>query len=363
MVKRKLHNGRDDGLTPLESLNLSEISSFSDLLEAMGKTAFSGRQIGNAFQVLLEMWRAGDCTVVLTVSGAMTVAKQGRIICDMIDRGMVQALVATGALIAHGLTEAIGLTHYYAPDDCDDRDLFLKGYNRIYDTLEMEANLDDVEALIADVLESSEPEDGIWSSSKLCRAIGKRLEVLNHGPGILRSALRKNIPVFIPAFTDSEVGLDCSIWAMRKALARSEFAHNGKGANPEHIFKAVPAFNPFFDLQEYARIIAKSDSLGIFTIGGGVPRNWAQQVAPYFDIASERLDIPLKTPRFQYGIRICPEPVHWGGLSGCTYSEGVSWGKFMSPEEDGRFAEVFADATLVLPLLMKAVFEKLDSAD
>lgn len=309
------------------------------------------------------MWRAGDCTVVLTVSGAMTVAKQGRIICDMIDRGMIQVLVATGALIAHGLTEAIGLTHYYAPDDCDDRDLFLKGYNRIYDTLEMEANLDDVEALIADVLESSEPEDGIWSSSKLCRAIGERLEVLNHGPGILRSAFKKNIPVFIPAFTDSEVGLDCSIWAMRKALARSEFANNGKGANPEHIFKAVPAFNPFFDLQEYARIIAKSDSLGIFTIGGGVPRNWAQQVAPYFDIACERLDISLKTPRFQYGIRICPEPVHWGGLSGCTYSEGVSWGKFMSPEEDGRFAEVFADATLVLPLLMKAVFEKLDSAD
>ena len=119
MLKRKFHNGRDDGLTPLESLNLSEISSFSDLVEAMGKTAFSGRQLGSAFQVLLEMWRSGDCTVVLTVSGAMTVAKQGRIICDMIDRGMIQVLVATGALIAHGLTEAIGLTHYYAPDDCD----------------------------------------------------------------------------------------------------------------------------------------------------------------------------------------------------------------------------------------------------
>ena len=363
MLKRKLHDGRDDGLTPLESLDLNEISSFSDLVEAMGKTAFSGRQLGNAFQVLLEMWRTGDCTVVLTVSGAMTVAKQGRIICDMIDRGMIQVLVATGALIAHGLTEAIGLTHYSAPDGCDDQDLFLKGYNRIYDTLEMEANLDDVEVLIADVLESSEPEDGIWSSSKLCRAIGKRLEVLNHGPGILRNALKKNVPVFIPAFTDSEVGLDCSIWAMQKALARYEFAHNGKGTNPEHIFKAVPDFNPFLDLQEYARIIAKSDHLGIFTIGGGVPRNWAQQVAPYFDIACKRLDIPLKTPRFQYGVRICPEPVHWGGLSGCTYSEGVSWGKFMSPEEGGRFAEVFADATLVLPLLMKAVFEKLDSAD
>jgi len=59
-------------------------------------------------------------------------------------------------------------------------------------------------------------------------------------------------------------------------------------------------------------------------------------------------------------VRICPEPVHWGGLSGCTYQEGVSWGKFVPPEEGGRFAEVLADATTVWPLLMKALFEELD---
>ncbi|MCX8064056.1 MAG: deoxyhypusine synthase family protein, partial [Candidatus Hydrogenedentes bacterium] len=63
---------------------------------------------------------------------------------------------------------------------------------------------------------------------------------------------------------------------------------------------------------------------------------------------------------FQYGVRICPEPVHWGGLSGCTYSEGVSWGKFVSYEEGGRYAEVLCDATVVFPLLMKAIFEELD---
>jgi deoxyhypusine synthase len=83
-------------------------------------------------------------------------------------------------------------------------------------------------------------------------------------------------------------------------------------------------------------------------------------VGPYCEIAVERLKLPLEVPRFRYGIRICPEPVHWGGLSGCTYSEGVSWGKFVSPEKGGRFAEVHADATMVWPLLMKAVFEELD---
>ena len=114
------------------------------------------------------------------------------------------------------------------------------------------------------------------------------------------------------------------------------------------------------DLQEYARFIGQASELGILTVGGGVPRNWAQQVGPYYEITNYRLGTRLRAPRFRYGVRICPEPVHWGGLSGCTYSEGVSWGKFVSPKEGGRYAEIYADATVVLPLLTKAVFEELD---
>ena len=86
----------------------------------------------------------------------------------------------------------------------------------------------------------------------------------------------------------------------------------------------------------------------------------AQQVAPYCDITNHRLGTNLNTPRFRYGVRICPEPVHWGGLSGCTYSEGVSWGKFVPKSEGGRYAEVYADATVILPILAAALFEELE---
>jgi deoxyhypusine synthase len=71
--------------------------------------------------------------------------------------------------------------------------------------------------------------------------------------------------------------------------------------------------------------------------------------------------VEFDLPRFIYGVRICPEPVHWGGLSGCTYSEGISWGKFVPHSQGGRFAEVHADATVVWPLLTKAVFETMDA--
>ena len=356
MPERELHDGRQDGLTPLESLDLSQIGSFAELLRAMAKTAFSGRQLGEAFEILLEMVRDPDCLVILTLSGAMTVAKQGRIICEMIDRGLVQIVISTGALIAHGLTESIGLVHYrYEPSQSDEL-LFRHGYNRVYDTLEMEANLDNLERLVTELLDSETPEGGVWSSAALCRAIGRRLSEMDRGPGILRSAFEKDVPVFIPAFTDCELGLDVATWAMRRHVQQD-------GGSLETAFQAVPPFNPFLDLQHYARLMTEAQRTGILTIGGGVPRNWAQQIAPYVDIAKSRLGWPRPAPRFRYGVRICPEPVHWGGLSGCTYSEGVSWGKFVPPAEGGRFAEVYADATVVLPLLIKAVLEELERTE
>ncbi len=94
------------------------------------------------------------------------------------------------------------------------------------------------------------------------------------------------------------------------------------------------------------------------TIGGGVPRNWAQQVGPYIEIGNLRLGLNVKPPRFHYGVRICPEPDYWGGLSGCTYQEGLSWGKFVTPKDGGQFAEVLSDATVVWPLLMMGILER-----
>jgi deoxyhypusine synthase len=358
MEPRELHDGRSDGLVPLHSLDLSRVQTFPDLLRAMSSTAFAGRQLGEAFEILLQMARDAECKVVLTLSGAMTVAKQGRIICEMIDRGLVDCVISTGALMAHGLTESIGLTHYRYDPTKSDETLFDQGYNRIYDTLEMEANLNDVERLVRATLNDVTPEDGVWSSARLCREIGRKLDEGDMGVGILRSAFQQDVPVFIPAFTDSEVGLDVATWAMRNWVEANGL--DPRTLTADELLRVPPAFNPFLDMLEYARLIGTAETLGIFTIGGGVPRNWAQQVAPFYDITNNRVGSNLRPPRFKYAVRICPEPVHWGGLSGCTYSEGVSWGKFVSPRDGGRFAEVYADATVVWPLLMKAVFAELD---
>ena len=293
----------------------------------------------------------------------MTVAKQGQIICDLLDRGLISAIVSTGAVLAHGLTESIGLIHYRYDSSQSDATLFAHGYNRVYDTLEMETNLNQVQRFVAHVLESEKPPAGGWCSSQLCAVLGRHLDQRDEGPGILRSAYQQGVPVFIPAFTDSEMGLDFAISAMLPVVkAARESRRPLDEMTAEELFTGVPAFNPFLDLQGFARLASSVPRLGIFTIGGGVPRNWAQQVAPYVEVTNHQLGTQLRVPRFQYGVRICPEPVHWGGLSGCTYSEGVAWGKFVPTEKGGRYAEVYADATTVLPLLVKALFESLDEA-
>jgi deoxyhypusine synthase len=156
------------------------------------------------------------------------------------------------------------------------------------------------------------------------------------------------------------MGLDVGTWAMGRAIDRARsLAGEGEDlAVLRAIQHSCPSFNPYLDLNGYADNVLSAKKLGIFTIGGGVPRNWAQQVGPYIEISNLRLGLNVKPPRFHYGVRICPEPDYWGGLSGCTYQEGISWGKFVAPKEGGRFAEVLSDATVVWPLLMMGLLER-----
>jgi deoxyhypusine synthase len=342
--ERHLHDPIEDRLVPLEPLDPTRVHSIDDLVRAMAKTAFTGRQLGEATDVLEAMARDKDCFVVMTLAGAMTVAKQGLIIGELIDRGIVNAIVSTGALMAHGLVEATGHAHFRYDPDVPDEQLYEQGYNRVYDTLEPERNLDDVERVMFQVLQEWDPNE-VMCSYKLNRVIGEFLSKNAKGQkGILKSAFEKGVPVFVPAFTDSELGLDVALSnRMRESAGRHKLR-----------------FDPFEDLEHFASTLLRQKRLGIFTIGGGVPRNWSQQFGPFIELRHRRMgeNVPLK--RYHYGVRICPEPVYWGGLSGSPYSEAISWGKFVPPAEGGRFGEVFVDATVGLPLIVTAVLERLD---
>jgi deoxyhypusine synthase len=336
-------DGFSHGFKPLRAMDLSQISSFEELLLQMSDTAFGARSLGEAFQVYTSMLKDPDCFIVGTFSGAMTMAKMGLVLCEMIDRGFLDAVVATGALVMHGLVENVGATHFKSEPDWTDEKLYEHGYNRVYDTIEAEKNLRET-GLNLDKMWEGIDHHVPCSSFQLLQKVGEYLFKNVKERGVLKSAWEKRIPVYIPAFTDSELGLDFAIY------------------NKIRQKQGKPAlrFDPFGDLEDYTGRIRAAKHTGVFTIGGGVPRNWSQQVGPYLEVSYRRTGEGQQLRRFKYGVRICPEPVHWGGLSGCTYSEGVSWGKLVPKKEGGQWAEVLCDATIAWPILIKAIMERFD---
>jgi deoxyhypusine synthase len=331
-------------LKPMKALDVAAAESTSDLLRGMAGTAFTGRMLGEAADVMEAMLRDPKCTVVMTLTGAMTMAGLRRLITEMVERGWVQCLIATGALVGHGLVEALGMTHYKADPNTSDDEYFTLRMNRVYDTIEPEQNLDELEVQVREVFRTMAEERGgePVGTAEILQTLGRALP----GEGILQSAAARGVDVLIPAFTDSELGLDLAVHHERARRTGSP----------------ALGYDAFRDLERYRALceqaVADDGKLGIFTIGGGVPRNWAQQIGPYIDVLNTRLGTNVPRIRFDYGVRICPDPVHYGHLSGCTYSEGVTWGKFTPIAEGGRYAEVLLDATVGWPLLVRAMIDR-----
>jgi deoxyhypusine synthase len=313
-------------------------TSVASLIADLAPYGGIAAQVAKAANALDAMVRDEQCLRFLTISGAMTVGKMDLIICDMIESGLTNAISSTGALMAHGLVSSIGLKHYKYNPVYNDTALARRKLNRVTDTLEPETNLDSVEEVIGKVfgqLKGSRP----ISPTILNRLIGKYLaENYPNERGILKSAYLFGVPVFVPAFVDSELGNDLYIHNIKR-----------KRRGKKSILVDLES-----DSKELVKLVTATKRFGIFTIGGGVPRNNVQNVAPLIEIINERLGTKMPPRRFTYGIRICPDRPHFGHLSGCTYSENESWRK---AAKNGVYAEVQADATQVWPFLVKYVLD------
>jgi deoxyhypusine synthase len=316
-----------------------ERSATTSFVAGLARYGGLAAQVAQGAKALQAMVSDRECVRFLTVSGAMTVGKMDLIIADMIELGLIQAISSTGALMAHGLVSSIGLKHYKYNPKYDDTELARRKLNRVTDTLEPETNLDTVEEVVGKVIAKIDGKK-MLSPTVLNKLIGKYLaENYPNDRGILKSAYLRGVPVFVPAFVDSELGNDIYIHNLKRRR---------RGEKP--ILMDLEQ-----DSKELIRLVTGSKRFGIFSIGGGVPRNNVQNVAPLIEIINQRLGPMFPNRRFSYGVRICPDKPHFGHLSGCTYSENESWRK---ADKNGIYAEVLADATQVWPFLVKYVMEK-----
>lgn len=302
-----------------------DIKSFNslDLIEQYDNMAFQARNIARASRIFDKMISDNECSIILCLAGSLFSAGLKQIIFDLMDHNMIDAIVSTGAIIVdQDFFEALGFNHYQGTPTADDKELMENKIDRIYDTYIDEDELRVCDNTIKEIADSL--EEKAYSSREFIIQMGKYLAEKNIGSGsVVRLAYEKKIPVFVPAFSDSSAGF---------GLVDHQWQRQGK---------ASVAIDSVKDFLELTKIKLKSKNTGLLMIGGGVPKNFAQDITVSADI------LGAKAEMHKYAVQITVADERDGGLSGSTLKEAHSWGKV----DEGNEQLVFSEATIALPLL------------
>jgi len=308
------------------------VRGLNQLLVEMKNLSFQGRALGEVYEIMLEMFRDENNTIFLGLAGSLSTAGLWKIIKWFIDERLVDVVVSTGAIISEDIYDAMGFK-YYKVNPCVDDSLLLKlKYDRFYDTIASEENYRKMERLIQEFIESI-PLDRVYSTAEFLYLFGKYLD--SEGiDSILASAYRSKVPVFSPALVDSAYGI-ASVLAYRRGYRL--------------VLDMVRDFNQIVEIGR------RSSKLSAIYIGGGVPKDYvnlvtvAQTIIVEYEEGSKNYYKPL-----EYVVQFTTDMPQWGGLSGATLDEAVSWGK-VSPLAKKRTVHV--DATIALPIVAHALAE------
>lgn len=299
------------------------------LIDQMQHTAFQARNLARAATIYQQMLMDQNCGVILCLAGSLISAGLKQVVVDMINHNMVDVIVSTGAnIVDQDFFEALGYKHYQGSPHLDDTALQAMAIDRIYDTLINEDELRICDQTVCDIAEKLSPRP--YSSREFLHEMGKYLE--QHGKqqdSIVLRSYQKNIPIFVPAFSDCSAGF---------GLVMHQVAHPEK-----HI-----SIDSVKDFRELTALKIAAKETGLLMMGGGVPKNFAQDIV----VAAELLgaDVPLH----KYAVQVTVADERDGALSGSTLREACSWGKVSVVHEQ----MVFAEATLAMPLIVGYALQK-----
>ncbi len=306
-----------------------KLRTVGELAEAMLNVGFQGRKLAEAVEVWTRM-AAENVTIFMGLSGAMIPAGMRKLIAFLIQHQLIDCLVSTGANIFHDCHEALGNSHYIGTHTINDIELYKRGIDRIYDIFAHEQKFESTERLVNDFAMALPAKT--YSSAEFMKLLGEHVDKMGGAAdSIIVSAYRHNAPIFVPALCDSSIGI---------ALYLAKLS--GKNILIDHIE----------DIRQITDMVREAESTGVIYVGGGVPKNFIQQTAVAIKTASG----DEEDYGHDYAIQFTTDSPQFGGLSGCTFDEAVSWGKV---KERAQKVQVFVDATIALPIVVHAVAEKI----
>jgi deoxyhypusine synthase len=304
------------------------------MVDAMEKMAFQARNLARGAKIFNMMQEDKDCAVFLTLAGSLISAGLKQIITDLVKNNMVDAIVSTGAnIVDQDFFEALGFKHYIGTQyGIDDQELRTLMIDRIYDTFIDEEDLRICDATIGEICDSLPHKP--HSSREFIREMGRFLDenekyAESRQESIVWNCYKKGVPIFVPAFSDCSAGF---------GLVYHQFH------NPEsHV-----SLDSAKDFLEITKIKLAGGDSGIFMIGGGVPKNFVQDIIVAVDILEKEADM------HKYAVQITVADERDGALSGSTLKEACSWGKVDTVHEQ----MVWAEATIAMPLIAGYAYHK-----
>ncbi len=300
-----------------------------NFVDAMKGTAFQARNLARAADIYHQMLSDEQCGIILCLAGSLVSAGLKKVIIDMIDHNMVDAIVSTGAnIVDQDFFEGLGFKHYQGSPLLEDTELQALAIDRIYDTLIDEDELRICDNTIAEI--ANHLPKKAYSSREFIQEMGRYLEKNGKNKeSIVLRAYQKNIPIFVPAFSDCSAGF---------GLVMHQVAHP-----KNHV-----SIDSVKDFRELTQLKIAAKDTGLLMVGGGVPKNFAQDVV----VAAELLG--AEVPLHKYAVQITVADERDGGLSGSTLREACSWGKVSVVHEQ----MVYAEATLALPMIVGYAYGK-----
>lgn len=313
---------------PIEHIDIKKLKTTA-LVEAYSKMSFSARDLARATNIYNKMLADKNSSVWLTLAGSTSAAGCMQIYVDMVKHNMVDVIVATGASIVDmDFFEALGFRHYRGTPNVDDSLLRKLYIDRIYDTFIDEEKLQACDRIVTKIADSLPPRP--YSSREFIVEMGKYLTKHSKKKhSLIQTAYEHNVPIFCPAFSDSSAGFGLVV-------------HQWK--NP----KKHLSIDSVADFRELTQIKMNIKDSGLLIIGGGVPKNFAQDTVVCAEV------LGFAAPVHKYAIQITVADVRDGACSSSTLKEASSWGKVSTVYEQ----MVFAEATIALPVLAAAAYEK-----
>ncbi|MGC9174823.1 MAG: deoxyhypusine synthase family protein [Thermoprotei archaeon] len=313
---------------PVEAIDPTSTKTVSDLLHAYQRMSVQARNLGKCLEVYENMLSDTRRPVIfLGLAGPLIAGGLRETIRTMIEEGLVDVVVSTGAIMYQDIYQARGYKHYIGTPNSDDaklRDLYI---DRIYDTYVDEEKFIETDTWIGDLASSLEPRG--YSSREFMEILGKHL---NDEKSIVATAAKVGVPIFVPAINDSSIGIGLTShyrWAKV----------NGK---PRIYIDSIR------DNYELTQIVVKYGKTAAIYVAGGVPKNFIN------DSVVMGYVFNVDTGGHLYAFQLTTDAPHWGGLSGSTLEEATSWGKIA---KKATRATAYVDPMVSLPLLVTAVIQ------